>query len=229
MTQPHQHSAETGARDGATREDVARDQAAALLHGNDEQMKRYVDIVTSVGVARGLLGPREPARIWSRHILNCAALCGLLPQGAEIIDIGSGAGLPGLVVAIARPDLRITLLEPMLRRTTFLGEVVEELGLSGRVTVTRGRAEDCTDAHEIVTARAVARLPRLLAWTAHLIAPGGRLLAFKGDSARDEIDEAAPLLRASGLVADVVPVRAHPDAEATNVVTVARAPRVRRR
>ncbi|MFC2646412.1 MAG: 16S rRNA (guanine(527)-N(7))-methyltransferase RsmG [Coriobacteriaceae bacterium] len=173
-------------------------------------------------VARTLRKERE-------GILNCAALCGLLPQGAEIIDIGSGAGLPGLVVAIARPDLRITLLEPMLRRTTFLGEVVEELGLSGRVTVTRGRAEDCTDAHEIVTARAVARLPRLLAWTAHLIAPGGRLLALKGDSARDEIDEAAPLLRASGLVADVVPVRAHPDAEATNVVTVARAPRVRRR
>ena len=187
---------------------------------DDKTINLYVDKLISDGVTRGLLGPREPARIWSRHILNCAALCQVLPQDAELIDIGSGAGLPGIVVAIARPDLRVTLLEPMLRRWTFLGETIDQLGLADRVTVVRGRAEDCADHFEIVTARAVARLTKLIPWTIPLFYPDGQLLALKGDSAQDEIDEASELLTASGLTARLMHVQAHPRTEMTNVVAV---------
>lgn len=204
----------------ARQEDLARSLAGEVFPG-DETINRYVDKLVSDGVTRGLLGPKEPERIWSRHILNSAALCEVLPQGAELIDVGSGAGLPGIVVAIARPDLRVTLLEPMLRRWTFLGETVDHLGLSERVRVVRGRAEDCPEKYEIVTARAVARLPKLLRWTIPLFYPDGRLLALKGDSAHDEVDEAGDLLRASGLTAQIMHVRAHPKAEMTNVVSVA--------
>lgn len=200
-------------------EEQARSLAGEVFR-DIETINLYVDKLISDGVTRGLLGPKEPSRIWSRHILNCAALCEVLPQGAEVIDIGSGAGLPGIVVAIARPDLRIILLEPMLRRWTFLGETVDQLGLAERVQVVRGRAEDCADRYEIVTARAVARLAKLLRWTIPLFYPTGRLLALKGDSAQDEIDEAEDLLMASGLTAQVMHVRAHSKAEMTNVVTV---------
>ncbi len=133
--------------------------------------ERYAELLATEGVVRGLIGPREAPRLWERHLLNCAVLAELLPEGATVCDIGSGAGLPGLVVAIARPDLRVTLVEPLLRRTTFLDEVVDELGLAGSVEVVRGRAEELHGARtfDVVTSRAVAPLERLLAWSMPLV------------------------------------------------------------
>lgn len=153
------------------------------------------------GVARGLVGPREVPRLWSRHILNCAAVGPLLPAGGHVVDIGSGAGLPGLVLAIARPDVRITLVEPLLRRVTWLHEVIDDLGLSS-VEVVRARAEELHgfDA-DIATARAVAALDRLSGWCLPLLRPGGVLLAVKGRTAGDELALAEPALRSLGAVA----------------------------
>lgn len=150
---------------------------------------------------RGLLGPREVPRIWDRHVLNCAVLTQLLPGGTRVCDIGSGAGLPGLVLAIARPDLSVVLLEPLLRRYDFLVETVEALSLTN-VTVRRARAEDLHGelAVPVVTARAVASLDRLAAWALPLLAPGGQLLALKGASAESELRGAAPTLRRLGAV-----------------------------
>ena len=140
-------------------------------------------------MTRGLIGPREAPRIWDRHLLNCAVLTDVLPDGTDVCDIGSGAGLPGLVLAIRRPDLRVTLVEPLLRRTTFLSEVVERLGLDN-VEVRRGRAEELHGSAEfsVVTSRAVAPLPRLLAWSMPLVRQGGALVAMKGSSALDEVE-----------------------------------------
>ncbi len=126
--------------------------------------ERYAELLATDGVVRGLIGPREAPRLWERHLLNCAALAEVLPDGATVCDLGSGAGLPGLVVAIARPDLSVTLVEPLLRRTTFLEEVAAELGLES-VEVVRGRAEELHGQRtfDVVTSRAVAPLERLLA------------------------------------------------------------------
>jgi 16S rRNA (guanine527-N7)-methyltransferase len=151
--------------------------------------ERYAGILVADGVERGLLGPREAPRIWERHLLNCAAIEPLIPSGAYVVDVGSGAGLPGIVLAVARPDLTITLVEPLARRMTFLDEVVQELGLTHTNTV-RARAEECVrllDPADVVTARAVAPLDRLAAWCVPLVAIGGRLLALKGTSAQDEV------------------------------------------
>src|SRR5687768_5835947 len=144
--------------------------------------QRYADLLATDGVVRGLIGPREAPRLWERHLLNCAVLEELIPEGASVCDIGSGAGLPGLVLAIARPDLRITLVEPLLRRTRFLDEAVEELGLQGQVEVVRGRAEELagTRTFDVVTARAVAPLERLARWCLPLVGPGGELVAIEG-------------------------------------------------
>lgn len=154
--------------------------------------QRYAALLATEGVLRGLIGPREAPRLWERHLLNCAVLGELLPQEATVCDIGSGAGLPGLVLAIARPDLRITLVEPLLRRTTFLDEVVSDLSLGDRVEVVRGRADDLHGQRTfaVVTSRAVAPLVRLLGWSMPLVAPTGALVAMKGSSVREEIDEA---------------------------------------
>ena len=150
----------------------------------------YAELLAGAGVERGLIGPREVPRLWDRHLLNCAVVAdpesGLVPEGSAVIDVGSGAGLPGLVWAIARPDLDVVLLEPLLRRATFLEEAVTILGLD-RVRVVRGRAEESTLTAAIVTARAVAPLDRLLGWIARLVAPGGEVLALKGSSAAEEI------------------------------------------
>ena len=150
----------------------------------------YADLLAGAGVERGLIGPREVPRLWERHLLNCAVVVdpesGLVPEGSAVIDVGSGAGLPGLVWAIARPDLDIVLLEPLLRRATYLEEAVSILGLE-RVRVVRGRAEESKLTAGIVTARAVAPLDRLLGWVARLVAPGGEVLALKGSSAAEEI------------------------------------------
>src|SRR5687768_1964969 len=158
--------------------------------------QRYADLLATDGVVRGLIGPREAPRLWERHLLNCAVLEELIPEGASVCDIGSGAGLPGVVLAIARPDLRITLVEPLLRRTTFLEEVVETLGLS-QVTVVRGRADEVKERHgfDVVTSPAVAPLERLLRWSMPLVAPTGALVAMKGSSVADEIEVARPTLR----------------------------------
>lgn len=149
-------------------------------------------------------------------------MCDLIPHGAEVIDVGSGAGLPGLPLAIARPDLRVTLLEPLLRRYTFLNETVAELGLGERVTVLRGRAEETKATYDVVTARAVARLEKLLGWCAPLIGRGGQLLALKGESAADEVHAAEQLLARQHLTAEVLVVRATPGSEPTNVIRVRR-------
>ena len=151
----------------------------------------YVASLADAGVVRGLIGPREVPRLWERHLLNCAVLGEAVPEHSTVCDIGSGAGLPGLVLAIARPDLRITLVEPLLRRTTYLSEVVEDLGLD-RVEVVRGRSEALHGERtfDVVTSRAVAPLGRLLDWSMPLVSPTGALVAMKGSSVTDEIASA---------------------------------------
>lgn len=160
---------------------------------------RYAELLAGEGVLRGLIGPREAPRLWDRHLINCALLSPALPEGASVVDIGSGAGLPGLVLAIARPDLSITLVEPLLRRTTFLEEVVAELGLTN-VTVVRGRADVLHGkaTFDVVTSRAVAPLERLLGWSMPLVAPHGALVAMKGSSAAEEVAAVAATLPGLG-------------------------------
>lgn len=161
--------------------------------------ERYAGLLAGPGVERGLIGPREAPRLWERHLLNCAVLADGIEPGVEVCDIGSGAGLPGLVLAIRRPDLRVTLVEPLLRRSRFLDEAVAGLSL-GNVEVVRGRAEDLRGEREfsVVTSRAVAPLERLLRWSMPLVREGGVLLAMKGSSAADEVAAAATELAAAG-------------------------------
>jgi 16S rRNA (guanine527-N7)-methyltransferase len=175
----------------------------------DERLRlavRYAELLAGEGVVRGLIGPREAPRLWERHLLNCAVLGEVVPVGAGVGDVGSGAGLPGLVLAIARPDLRLTLIEPLLRRTRFLEDVVTALGLGAQVRVVRARAEELAGAEsfDVVTARAVAPLDRLARWCLPLVAPGGELIAMKGVSARAEVEASAPQLRKLGCRAPTV-------------------------
>jgi 16S rRNA (guanine527-N7)-methyltransferase len=164
-----------------------------------EAVRRYANLLATVGVERGLIGPREIPRIWSRHILNCAVVAPALRTHASVCDLGSGAGLPGVVLALARPDLHITLLEPMLRRATFLSEVVAELDIA--VEVVRARAETARGSMRVnyVTARAVAPLDRLVSWALPLCLPGGELVALKGASAAEELERVQPVLRRLGV------------------------------
>jgi 16S rRNA (guanine527-N7)-methyltransferase len=165
--------------------------AVALLGDRLPMVVRYAEALADAGVVRGLIGPREVPRLWDRHLLNCAVLTELLSPGERVADVGSGAGLPGLVLAIVRPDLELVLLEPLLRRTVFLTEVVEALALAN-VTVRRARAQDCPDlrgAFDVVTARAVAPLAKLLDWSVPLLRHDGRLLALKGEGAAAEVAE----------------------------------------
>ena len=161
--------------------------------------ERYADLLAHDGVVRGLIGPREVPRLWERHLLNCALLGEAIPQGVTVCDVGSGAGLPGLVLALSRPDLRVTLVEPLLRRTTFLEEAVVALGLDN-VEVVRGRAEELHGRAEfdVVTSRAVAPLDKLLAWSMPLVRQGGAVVAMKGSSVQDEIAGAAKALSKHG-------------------------------
>jgi 16S rRNA (guanine527-N7)-methyltransferase len=181
-------------------------------------VNRYVDILRSTGIDWGLLGPREADRLWDRHILNSAALSELIDPESAIADIGSGAGLPGIPLSLLRPDLRVALIEPLLRRSTFLTETVEKLGISDRVEVFRGRAEDHHLTYGVVVARAVAPLDRLIEWCNALRAKGGTILALKGRSATDEVAAARGQLDHAQLTADVLSVRAHRDAESATVV-----------
>ena len=182
--------------------------------------ERYVDLLTSAGVERGLIGPREVPRIWERHVLNCAVVVPRVPMGATVADVGSGAGLPGLVWAIARPDLHVTLIEPLLRRTTFLEETIEALGLD-QVTVLRARAEDVHESFDVVTARAVAPLEKLARWCLPLVRPGGVLLALKGRTAQEEVASSRESIHKMGAT-DIV-VSSHGDLRVpTTVVEVTR-------
>jgi 16S rRNA (guanine527-N7)-methyltransferase len=168
--------------------------AAEIFGGRLSDAQRYAELLLTDGVVRGLIGPREAPRLWDRHLLNCAVLAELIPHNARVVDVGSGAGLPGIVLALARPDLSVDLVEPLARRTAFLSEAVTALGLE-RVTVIRARAEDYGSGRghprpepaNVATARALAPLDRLIAWCLPLVAVGGRVLALKGESAADEV------------------------------------------
>ncbi|NYI05410.1 16S rRNA (guanine(527)-N(7))-methyltransferase RsmG [Allostreptomyces psammosilenae] len=180
----------------------AAPEAAAKVFGTSlRSAENYAAMLADAGVRRGLIGPREVERLWERHLLNCAVAAEVLPEGASLCDVGSGAGLPGIPLALVRPDLRIILLEPLLRRTTFLQEAVDELGLSN-VTVCRGRAEEMIGRIEVdrVTARAVAPLARLAGWGLPLLRRGGEMVALKGGTAEEELASAREELLALGAV-----------------------------
>jgi 16S rRNA (guanine527-N7)-methyltransferase len=168
----------------------------------------YADLLATEGVVRGLIGPRETPRLWDRHLLNSAAVAELIPAESFVVDVGSGAGLPGVVLAVARTDLTVALVEPMARRTAFLTEAVSTLGLADRVSVVRARAEEAREAlpgpADVVTARAVAPLDKLAAWCLPLAAVGGRLLAIKGATAAVEVSTHAPAVRRAGGATPVI-------------------------
>lgn len=188
--------------------------------------KSYVAHLGTTGVQHGLIGPREIPRLWDRHVLNCAVVADLLEPGASVADVGSGAGLPGIALAIQRPDVKISLVEPLLRRVTWLYRVVDDLQLPN-VTVHRGRAQEIAASMkvDVVTARAVAPLENLIAWAFPLLAPQGRLLALKGQSAAEELGRSAGLLRRESLIAELVILGEDLLAEPTRVIAVTRRPR----
>ncbi|MDO5533558.1 MAG: 16S rRNA (guanine(527)-N(7))-methyltransferase RsmG [Propionibacteriaceae bacterium] len=201
--------------------------AATAVFGDElPRAVAFAEFLATHGVERGLLGPREVDRIWERHVLNSVAVGHAMPEGATVVDVGSGAGLPGMPVALARPDLQITLLEPLLRRSQFLEEAVEVLDLGERVRVVRGRAvppgdNDPLGHHErydVVTSRAVAALPRLLGWCVPLMNADGRIVALKGATATDEINQATQDLRRHRLDAEARSVVTHEGAEPTWLV-----------
>ncbi|MBC9714217.1 16S rRNA (guanine(527)-N(7))-methyltransferase RsmG [Streptomyces sp. TRM66268-LWL] len=178
----------------------APEQAREVFGERFDDAVRYAELLADAGVKRGLIGPREVPRLWERHLLNCAVLSEVVPEGVTVCDVGSGAGLPGIPLALVREDLKITLLEPLLRRTNFLSEVVELLGLD-HVTVVRGRAEEVMGKLppvHVVTARAVAPLDRLATWGIPLLRPYGEMLALKGDTAEEELNGAKAALAKLG-------------------------------
>jgi len=167
--------------------------AAEVFGPNLERAIAYAEALVEDSDQLGLLGPRELPKLWSRHILNSAVVAELLSSGESVADVGSGAGLPGIPMAIARPDVHFVLIEPMERRANWLQQQVVQLGLDN-VDVLRARAEEVGRSDfDVVTARAVSALPKLLRMTVDLIRPGGRLIALKGERAQAEIDEAKPL------------------------------------
>jgi 16S rRNA (guanine527-N7)-methyltransferase len=183
--------------------DLPLPSAEAIAEFGDSLAKaqRFVELLATDGVTRGLIGPRETARLWDRHLLNCALVAELVPDQGELVDIGSGAGLPGVVLAMLRPRLHVVLLEPLLRRSVFLEECVNALDLPN-ATVLRARAEEKAASRisaDVATARAVAPLDRLVGWAAGLLRPGGQLLAIKGQSAAAELEAAGPVLSALGV------------------------------
>lgn len=206
--------------DATPAERAAEDAVCAAYREAAEDLKRYVDILAGRGIEWGLLGPREGERLWQRHVGNSLALVDALPQGADVADVGSGAGLPGLPLAIVRSDLRVTLIEPLLRRYNFLVEAVQELGLGERVTVVRSRAEDAPGEFDVVVCRAVAPLAKLLKWTMPLLGAGGQLVALKGDTAEDEIAEAGRQLTSGGWTAEVLELPVAAGVEGTRAIRV---------
>ena len=184
--------------------------------------EKYHDLLATDGSTRGFIGPREVPRLWDRHLINCAVITEVMDQGATVVDVGSGAGLPGIPVAIARPDLKITLIEPLLKRSVFLQEVVDALELDN-VTVIRGRAEEgpvkkAVAGADIVTSRAVAPLGKLAKWSLPLVRRGGEMIAMKGESVHEELArDAADIKKAGGGKATV---------EVVHGTTLIRVPRV---
>ncbi|HCJ68432.1 MAG TPA: 16S rRNA (guanine(527)-N(7))-methyltransferase RsmG [Corynebacterium casei] len=174
--------------------------------------EKYHELLATDGSTRGFIGPREVPRLWDRHLINCAVIGDVMEEGATIVDIGSGAGLPGIPLAIARPDLKITLIEPLLKRSVFLQEVVDKLALDN-VTVIRGRAEEgpvkkAAAGADIVTSRAVAPLGKLAKWSLPLVRRAGEMIAMKGESVHEELErDAADIKRAGGGKATVEVVR----------------------
>jgi 16S rRNA (guanine527-N7)-methyltransferase len=210
----------------------APDRAASIFGPRLDVAARYAEALATAGVERGLLGPREVGRIWERHLLNSAAVAEVLEPGERIVDIGSGAGLPGLPLAIARPDLEVILLEPLLRRSEFLKEVIAQLGLT--VEVVRGRAEEPEVRKRIgdrdaAVSRAVAALDKLTKWSMPLLRPGGRMIAIKGERAPEEVEEHRRGMAALGVVdVRVVTCGASYLRPPATVVVAHRAPRSRR-
>ena len=168
---------------------VSRETLISTYFGDrQKEVVRYAEILATQGIERGLVGPKEGEIIWERHIANCIPITTLIAQGSSLLDIGSGAGLPGIVIALARPDLKVTLLEPLQRRIDFLEEVAAELEIE--ISIKRGRAESFKGGFNYVTARAVAPLPKLASVSWHLVIGGGSLLAMKGESAATELEAA---------------------------------------
>ena len=202
------------------------DVVRAVFGSQEPVIRAYADILATRGIEWGLMGPRETPRLWERHLFNCAAMMDLLPHGATVADVGSGAGLPGLVLAIGRPDLKVSLIEPLQRRVTFLELAVEELGLQDRVEVLHGRAEEFDPGvgFDVVTSRAVGALTKLVGWCLPLVrsGTGGQILALKGASAAAEVEKADKELRKARLSAEIVSVRADARTEPTTVVRLRR-------
>lgn len=174
--------------------------AYELLGRRAEVLVPYARLLATEGISRGLLGPREAPRLWERHLLNCAAPLRALAPGSAVVDVGTGAGLPGLVWALLRPDLRVSLVEPLLRRAAFCEQAVQSLGLAG-VQVRRSRGEELGEsAADVVVARAVAPLDRLARWCLPLARPGGGLWALKGQSAAEEVEKSRAALQRAGAV-----------------------------
>ena len=197
-------------------------EAAEVFGAALDTARRFADILATDGVTRGLLGPRETPRLWDRHLVNCALVAEFLPDNGQLVDIGSGAGLPGVVLAMLKPGLRVTLLEPLLRRSVFLEECVTRLGLAN-ATVVRARAEDMAGVikADVATARAVAPLDRLVGWAAGVLRPGGQILAIKGQAAEKELAAARPVLsRLGARKAEVLRVGHGRVISATTVVRV---------
>lgn len=211
---------------------VVPDAAAAVFGDRLPLARAYADHLVSSGVEHGLIGPREAPRIWDRHILNCAVVAELLPDDARLVDVGSGAGFPGIPLALARPDLGVVLVEPLARRVEWLRMVVEDLGLP--IEVERGRAEESVvrrrwEGADVVTARAVAPLERLARWCLPLLRPGGEMVALKGASAPQEIErDAAAVARLGGGQPRVEHCGTGIVDPPTTVVVVERTPRRRR-
>lgn len=202
--------------------------SAATVFGDRLSLaESYAEWLATAGIERGLIGPREVSRLWDRHILNSAVLEEVLPESARVVDVGSGAGLPGLPLAIARPDLQVQLLEPLLRRTTFLNEVVADLGLTN-VEVVRGRAEEresiaAVGGADVVTSRAVAPLGKLAGWSLPLVRKGGSMRALKGSTVSEELlRDAAQIKKAGGDSGCVEEVGKRVLDEATHVVIIER-------
>ena len=192
--------------------------AAATIFGDRLPLaEAYHESLATTAAERGFIGPKEVSRLWERHILNCAVVSEALNDATTVADIGSGAGLPGIPLAIARPDVSFTLIEPLLKRSTYLAEVKDELGLDN-VTVVRGRAEEQPGGQfDVVTSRAVAPLGKLAKWSLPLVLKGGEMIALKGSSVHEELErDAADIKKAGGGKAEVSTI------EGTTIIRVPR-------